>query len=236
MDFKQVFENNLGKTFNIWLNKMFAHLIDINKEEEDNLKDLKDKMVDDFIKYIDEKNKKRFDKSKSLNESSEIIKIPKKEKLFKLKVVKQMVEENPFLKSKFDKLATPTKDGGPDERFGYHWGEVIHNILFNKYIKSDPTMLDKYMTLKRNIDTEDIKLKNDKKEKAQQNAVDGNTTTITNIKEMDTASTFPNGSFPVSPKAFASDDNEWRFKNDTKINGSKIVDDVNTKKYKIKLK
>lgn len=247
MNFKDIFESNLSKTFNLWLNKTFAHLIDIDKEEEEGLKELKNKMVDDFIKYMEEKRFSKLPK-KSLNES---VDKPnnKKPKLFKLKVVKQMVDDNVFLKSKYDKLVLPTKDGGPEDRFGYHWGEVVHNILFNKYIKSDPEMLNKYINLKKNIDIEDKKTKLKDNTKIQDKAVDGDTTITENnneeeIKESMTSGSVFSGadgddsvsSFPVSPRAFASDGNEWKFKNGTKATGCKVVDDKTTKKHKIKLK
>lgn len=243
MNFKDIFESNLGKTFNLWLNKTFAHLIDIEKEEEADLKILKDKMVDDFVKYMEDKRFSNIQK-KSLNESIESGN-KKKPKLFKLKVVKQMVNDNVFLKSKYDKLVLPTKDGGPEDRFGYHWGEVVHNILFNKYIKADPEMLNKYILLKNTIDIEDKKDKVKNNSDIQDKAISGDTTIAEEkLKEsMTSASVFSGAdgddsvsSFPVSPRAFASDGNEWKFKNGTKASGCKTVDDKTTKKHKIKLK
>jgi uncharacterized protein YihD (DUF1040 family) len=54
---------------------------------------------------------------------------------FNLTAMKRLVDETPLLKSKFDILAVDGKD-----KYGYHWKEVVNNILYNKYVK----LKDKY--------------------------------------------------------------------------------------------
>ena len=53
----------------------------------------------------------------------------KKKRLFKLGAMNELVKQNQFLKSKYDNLSVDA-----EEKLGYHWNEVVQNILFNKFL------------------------------------------------------------------------------------------------------
>jgi hypothetical protein len=67
---------------------------------------------------------------------------PHKAKLFQLVVMNQLVEVTPFLDTQYEKL----KDGA-QEKLGYHWNEVVQNVLFNRYVKPNPKLLATYRVL-----------------------------------------------------------------------------------------
>lgn len=73
----------------------------------------------------------------------------RKKHLFKLSAMNQLVDENSFLKNKYDKLSA-----GAEEKLGYHWNEVVQNILFNKYVKPDETLMGRYLEIKRRDEAE----------------------------------------------------------------------------------
>ncbi len=73
----------------------------------------------------------------------------RKKRDFNLGAMKQLIDENGFLKSKYDKLSI-----NAEERFGYHWNEVICNVLYNKYVKSNEELLERYKALKVKHDIE----------------------------------------------------------------------------------
>jgi hypothetical protein len=68
----------------------------------------------------------------------------KKIRDFNLTAMKSLIDENGFLNSKYDKLAV-----NAEERFGYHWNEVICNVLFNKYVKPNEKLYGRYLSLKK---------------------------------------------------------------------------------------
>ncbi len=165
---------------------------------------------------------------------------PKKKKLFKLSAMKQLVDDNTFLKSKYEKLAQPTPDGGPEERFGYHWSEVIHNVLFNKYVKNDPNMFEKYKLIKIQKDQESEEAKRKKKEKTIDTATNSGVTTVTETTDTGVFVAGDGGGspggFPIMRGAFASDGNEWRLGAGLPDKTHKIVKDKLPKTHKINLK
>lgn len=67
-----------------------------------------------------------------------------KKRLFKLAAMNLLVDENSFLKGKYDKLSA-----GAEEKLGYHWNEVVQNILFNKYVKPQKDLMNRYLEIKR---------------------------------------------------------------------------------------
>lgn len=69
-----------------------------------------------------------------------------KRKIFKLAAMKDLVAQSPFLQGKYDKLAINAA-----EKFGYHWNEVIQNVLFNKYVQTSPKLKEKYMKIKNDM-------------------------------------------------------------------------------------
>lgn len=76
---------------------------------------------------INEKEKQ--DKSTSL-----------KKRIFKLDKMETLVHGDEMLSKKFDDL----KGIDPDLKWGYHWNEVILNLLFNDYVLNSPRYLQKY--------------------------------------------------------------------------------------------
>lgn len=73
----------------------------------------------------------------------------RKKRLFKLSAMNKLVDENSFLKNKYDKLSA-----GAEEKLGYHWNEVVQNILFNKYVKPEETLMGRYLEIKRRDEAE----------------------------------------------------------------------------------
>lgn len=78
----------------------------------------------------------------------------RKKHLFKLSAMNELVDENSFLKNKYDKLSA-----GAEEKLGYHWNEVVQNILFNKYVKPNETLMGRYLEIKRRDELEHDKKK-----------------------------------------------------------------------------
>lgn len=66
-----------------------------------------------------------------------------KKRDFNLSAMKELILKKSFLKARYDKLSV-----GAEERFGYHWNEVICNVLYNKYVKNEPELLKEYQALK----------------------------------------------------------------------------------------
>lgn len=75
----------------------------------------------------------------------------KKKRLFKLSAMNELVKQNKFLKSKYDKLKVDA-----EEKLGYHWNEVVQNIIFNKFVKNIKQLMERYLAIKRELEhTED---------------------------------------------------------------------------------
>jgi hypothetical protein len=81
----------------------------------------------------------------------------KKKRLFKLAAMEELVERNQYLQSKYDALSVNAED-----KLGYHYNEVIHNILFNKYVKSDEDLMKQYYQIKKEIDIDQSREKGSK--------------------------------------------------------------------------
>jgi hypothetical protein len=71
----------------------------------------------------------------------------KRKKLFKLAAMETLVERNTFLQSKYEALSVNAED-----KLGYHYNEVIHNILFNKYVKTDEELMKQYYQIKKEVE------------------------------------------------------------------------------------
>jgi hypothetical protein len=84
-------------------------------------------------------------------EAVEHKKKPKKRKkrLFKLAAMEALVDQNSFLTTRYEKMSVDA-----EEKLGYHYNETIHNILFNKYVKTNKEFMERYMTIRKNIELE----------------------------------------------------------------------------------
>lgn len=71
----------------------------------------------------------------------------KKKRLFKLGAMNELVKQNQFLKSKYDNLSVDA-----EEKLGYHWNEVVQNILFNKFVKPNEQFMKRYLGIKVEIE------------------------------------------------------------------------------------
>lgn len=69
-------------------------------------------------------------------------KTPKKPKLFQLTAMERLVEVVPFLENKRQQLEDKVRP-----LLGYHWNEVVQNILFNRYVKPNQKLLGRYQIL-----------------------------------------------------------------------------------------
>jgi hypothetical protein len=65
-----------------------------------------------------------------------------KPKFFQLAVMEELVKAVPFLQTQHQQMKESAK-----EKLGYHWNEVVQNILFNRYVKPDEKLLARYRTL-----------------------------------------------------------------------------------------
>jgi hypothetical protein len=109
-----------------------------------------------------------------------------KKRDFNLSAMKELIEKKTFLNAKYDKLAI-----NAEERFGYHWNEVICNVLYNKYVKKDPKLLDEYreIKLKKEREKEKIKVVTTIKDVRPDIPVSQPTPQIANIEPIKTQST-----------------------------------------------
>lgn len=97
-----------------------------------------------------------------------------KKKIFKLDKMETLVHSDEALSRKFEEL----KGVDPELKWGYHWNEVILNIIFNDHVLNSPKYLQKYKNTRAKQKTrrgeEGIKqLQNDlEKEKAASSQAD----------------------------------------------------------------
>jgi hypothetical protein len=103
------------------------------------------------------------DKEKSTTETLTVEAVkhkkkPKKRKkrLFKLAAMEELVAQNAFLTSRYELMSVDA-----EEKLGYHYNETIHNILFNKYVKTDEKLMDRYMNIRKNVELEQSRNKKD---------------------------------------------------------------------------
>ncbi len=71
----------------------------------------------------------------------------KKKRLFKLSAMNELVDQVKFLANKYDELKE-----GAEEKLGYHWNEVVQNIIFNRFVKPNKELMKRYYTIKRNLE------------------------------------------------------------------------------------
>lgn len=77
------------------------------------------------------------DEEISLNETE----LTQKKEIWDLSKMETMVAMDETLSNKYNELAID----GPF-KFGYHWNEVIMNLLFNEYVLEDPRYMEKYLS------------------------------------------------------------------------------------------
>lgn len=66
----------------------------------------------------------------------------KKPKLFQLSVMNELVKQNSYLQAQYDRLSNNAED-----KYGYHWNEVIQNIIFGRFVKPDEQLKAQYDVL-----------------------------------------------------------------------------------------
>jgi hypothetical protein len=76
------------------------------------------------------------------NIDKKLNKVKEKKKLFSLKAMEEFVDRNQFLNDKYNKLEYYGKD-----LFGYHYNEVIMNIIFNKYVMGNKKLKAQYRAI-----------------------------------------------------------------------------------------
>jgi hypothetical protein len=175
-------------------------------------------------------------------ELEEELKKRRKRRDFNLNAMKQLIDENGFLKSKYDKLSV-----NAEERFGYHWNEVICNVLYNKYVKNDNKLLERYKALKTRheiekeridykdarpnikIDQQDTEYKQIPQEKTkkdmEKDKINEMSTTGGNSVGSGEPTGNASGAYEV-PAAWSASNKSRRFFKNTLVKGSKIVKDA----------
>lgn len=68
------------------------------------------------------------------------IEMSQKKELWSLAKMETMVSNDETLSNRYEEMAVD----GPF-KFGYHWNEVIMNLLFNEFVLEDPRYLEKYL-------------------------------------------------------------------------------------------
>ena len=142
--------------------------------------------------------------------------LEKKRDIWSLNKMENLVRGDETLTNRYNDMAVD----GPF-KFGYHWNEVIMNILFNEYVLSDRTYLERYLNTKeiekkrrgnpdRKIDDSDFvdydtkkKYKRDKKMKKDSKNKDK--------KELDETTTSASSGQYLTPHAFAKNPENARF-------------------------
>lgn len=162
-----------------------------------------------------------------INEEGEESQLPladlaSKKEIWSLNKMENLVRNDETLSNRYNDMAV---DGA--FKFGYHWNEVIMNILFNEYVLADRRYLERYKNTKEVpkkrrgnpdgvIDDNDfVDYKPNKTNKDEKNKKVMKKKTITKPKKEDieeTTSASSSGSY-ASPVAFAKDKSNWRFGN-----------------------
>jgi hypothetical protein len=125
------------------------------------------------------------DEEISLNE----IELTQKKEIWDLSKMETMVSMDETLSNKYNELAID----GPF-KFGYHWNEVIMNLLFNEYVLEDPRYMEKYLNTiakekkrrgnpDRKIGSNDFK-KYKNKEKKHIEEMEINENTVKTVRDM----------------------------------------------------
>lgn len=144
-----------------------------------------------------------------INEDGNDIELPendlqKKRDIWSLNKMENLVRGDETLSNRYNEMA---KDG--PFKFGYHWNEVIMNILFNEYIMNDKKYFKRYMDTKevekkrrgnpdRKIDDSDfVDYDLDKKKKMK--------------KELEETTTSASSGQYLTPHAFAKNPENSRF-------------------------
>jgi len=175
-------------------------------------------MLEESIKYYNSLNEEKTTKVKY-----------GRNKLFNTSAVKQIVTDNNFLNSVYNKL----KDRGK-EIFGYHYNEIILSFIFIKYIKSNKVLFDRYLKIrnyfinknKKELNTRELEKIKEKEIEAKARAIEVDTAQANkeNINEdTDSMSVFGIGGIPSTPVAFAKNIKNWRLFQDPIIKGAKIM-------------
>jgi hypothetical protein len=147
--------------------------------------------------------------------------LQKKRDIWSLNKMENLVRNDETLTNRYNDMAID----GPF-KFGYHWNEVIMNILFNEYVLSDRTYLERYLNTKeiekkrrgnpdRKIDDTDFvdydakkKYKRDKKSKKMKK--DDHKDNKVKKEGIDETTTSASSGQYLTPHAFAKDNKNWR--------------------------
>lgn len=150
--------------------------------------------------------------------------LEKKRDIWSLNKMENLVRNDETLTNRYNEMAVD----GPF-KFGYHWNEVIMNILFNEYVLSDRTYLERYLNTKeiekkrrgnpdRKIDDTDFvdydtkkKYKRDKKSKDKKMKKDDHKNKKVKKEEIDETTTSASSGQYLTPHAFAKNPQNSRF-------------------------
>lgn len=169
--------------------------------------------------------------------------LEKKRDIWSLNKMENLVRNDETLTNRYNEMAVD----GPF-KFGYHWNEVIMNILFNEYVLSDRTYLERYLNTKeiekkrrgnpdRKIDDSDFvdydakkKYKRDKKSKDKKMKKDDYKNKKVKKEEIDETTTSASSGQYLTPHAFAKDTKNWRHAKGNLVgvpNGTVVIPTLN---------
>lgn len=115
----------------------------------------------------------------------------KKKRLFKLGAMNELVKQNQYLKSKYDNLSVDA-----EEKLGYHWNEVVQNILFNKFVKPNKEFMKRYMNIKLEVERHEGKAST-----GTSDTVDNHPTQMQNSTQETPVASDPEIEIPYDPTA-----------------------------------
>jgi hypothetical protein len=181
-----------------------------------------------------------------INEKGEEGRLPatdleSKREIWSLNKMENLVRNDETLTNRYNEMAVD----GPF-KFGYHWNEVIMNILFNEYVLSDRRYYERYLNTKEvpkkrrgnpdgkidDSDFVDYESKN-KYKKHNKKKMDDKDKKETKVKDLDETTTTGSAGGAAgyvgysTPRAFAKNKDNWRFGNKTPLQmpvGSVIVE------------
>lgn len=117
--------------------------------------------------------------------------LSQKKQIWNLSKMETMIANDETLTNKYNEMAV---DGS--FKFGYHWNEVIVNLLFNEYVLQDPRYMEKYLNTvakekkrrgnpDKKMDSKDFKnFKTKEKEEVKESTMEINENNVKTVRDM----------------------------------------------------
>jgi hypothetical protein len=184
------------------------------------------KKLDNFVKSTEIPNLTEDELnqfcSEGLNENDNEL----KRKIFNLNKMEGLVQNDEFLAKKYEEMAF---EQDARSMYGYHWNEVVMNLLFNEYVLNNPNYLRKYKKAAPAKRKYRGKIKTKYEDKMKDKSVEKEEEIEkTDIDETTTSAS--SGQYS-SPHAFAKNKDNMRFSKKPIYTGGQIVETIRNEKY-----